>query len=130
MIWALLAFLGVPLWLVAAALVASLWSRRRFKSQPGVFRLKSRGPDEGRWSRAFSYGRVVHDVLVVNVGLALIRTSISGISSVSEVRDEGSVPPFDHARVYELTFDDGSKKQLAVEESAAADFARLTALAG
>jgi hypothetical protein len=130
MIWALLALLGVPLWLIVGVLAAGLWSRRRFKRQPGVFRLKFRESDEARWSRRFSYGRIVHDVLVVNAGLALIRTGVFGISSVSEVRDAGSTPPFDDARVYELTFDDGSERQIAVDESAAAAVARLTAPPG
>ena len=42
MVWALLYVLGVPLWLIAGALLRSFWSRRKFKQAPGVFPYKVR----------------------------------------------------------------------------------------
>ena len=44
MLWATLALLGVPLWLVAGGLALMLWSRHRFKKQDGVFPTKMRLP--------------------------------------------------------------------------------------
>jgi hypothetical protein len=41
-IWALLALLGMGMWLVVGMLAAAFWSRRRFKRVPGVFRCKLR----------------------------------------------------------------------------------------
>ena len=42
MVWILLAAIGIPLWMVVGALVATLLSRRRFKRAPGVFPAKLR----------------------------------------------------------------------------------------
>ena len=42
MIWVLLAALGVPLWIVVGVLMGALWSRRRFKREPGAFAAKLR----------------------------------------------------------------------------------------
>jgi hypothetical protein len=75
-IWALLALLGVPVWLVIGALAGALVSRRRFRSQPEVFPLLFRPHDATAWPRRLSYGRYIRDVLLVNHGIALIRTSI------------------------------------------------------
>lgn len=83
MIWALLALLGVPIWLVLGALGASLWNRRRFLSQPGVFALRVRPLESGvpgAWRRK-AYGRWVRDVLLVNSGIALVRTTAYGVVS-------------------------------------------------
>jgi hypothetical protein len=44
MTWVVLAARGVPLWLVIAALAASLWSRRTFKRPPGTFPCFQRAP--------------------------------------------------------------------------------------
>ncbi len=90
MIWALLAILGVPIWLVVGALGGALWSRRRFRSQPGVFPAAVRARGDNSWPRAGSYGRLVRDVLVVNRGLALVRTEFYPIIDVRAF--DGSVP--------------------------------------
>ena len=81
MIWALLAILGVPLWLVVGGLAGAFWSRREFRKQPGVFAAKLRlesGSFPGfgeRWPRVSSYCLWVHHVLLVHKGLALMRTN-------------------------------------------------------
>jgi hypothetical protein len=79
MIWALLAILGVPIWLVVGALALALWHRHTFKQQPGVFPLKLR-VDSGsvpglkeKWPRMTYYAFWVHDVLLIHKGLALMR---------------------------------------------------------
>lgn len=115
MIWALLAILGVPIWLVLGALGGALIHRRRIRSMPGVVRMKIRSVDADRWRRRTSYGRAVHDVLVLHTGLALLRCDIRGVAQAFERTDLGPVPPFTLPRVSELTFDDGSGALLAVD---------------
>ena len=45
---AALAVLGIPLWMIVAALALSYWSRRRFKAGTGVFPCRVRDiPDSG-----------------------------------------------------------------------------------
>lgn len=82
MIWALLAILGVPIWLIVGALGGALWSRRSVRSQPGVFPIAVRTAGQESWPRAVSYARMVHDVLVVHRGLALVRTELHPIIDV------------------------------------------------
>jgi hypothetical protein len=82
MIWALLALLGVPIWLIVGALGGALLARQRFRSQPEVFRMVARTAGDDSWPRATSYGRLVRDVLVVNRGLALVRTELFPIVDV------------------------------------------------
>ena len=79
MIWALLAILGVPIWLVVGVLVGIGLSRRAFKQQPGVFEINIRSADAEKWPRRPCYGRVVSDVLVLNRGLALLRNVSRGM---------------------------------------------------
>lgn len=84
-----------------------------------MFRLKQREAGQGQWPRRSAYGRVIHDVLVVNKGLALARTTFRGVRSVTDHGQDEPVPPFDEAAVFELTFDDGSRGLVAVDRSAA-----------
>jgi hypothetical protein len=68
MIWAVLALLGVPVWLVLGGLVGALFSRRRFKNQPGVVPLLFRQADGDKWPRRLAYGHlavVVHSSIHV-----------------------------------------------------------------
>jgi hypothetical protein len=90
-IWALLALLGVPIWLVVGGLAVALWSRRRFRAQPGVFRIAVRSAGDDSWPRVASYGRLIRDVLVVNRGLALVRTEFFPILDVCGL--DGPLPP-------------------------------------
>jgi hypothetical protein len=115
MIWALLAILGVPIWLVVGGLVGALLLRRRNRSRPGVVRMKLRPVDADRWPRRASYGRVVRDVLVLHTGLALLRCDVRGVAEAFERTDLGPVPPFALPRVSQLTFDDRSTVLLAVD---------------
>lgn len=75
MIWALLAILGVPIWLIVGALIAGYANRRHFQKSPGVFPLRMRTPpgEDGKWSGK-QHARWVHDVVLVNKGFAKVRT--------------------------------------------------------
>jgi hypothetical protein len=68
--------LGVPIWLIVGALGGALWNRRSFRAQEGVFPIVVRPAGQDSWPRMVSYGRLIHDVLVVNRGLAMVRTEI------------------------------------------------------
>lgn len=116
MVWALLAVLGVPIWLVAGALGAALWSRRSFARQPGVIRAKICPTTHETWPRRAVHVRVVHDVLLVNSGLARVRTEAHGIreASVDDVPPD-SVPGLAHPVVLSLTPDSGPPVRLATE---------------
>jgi hypothetical protein len=103
MIWALLALLGVPIWLIVGMLTTAVWSRRRFRRAPGVFRCKLRtasGDVPGvadHWPRAFVYGRWVHDVLLVQKGIALVRTLPLPVTAATD-----SAQPSDNHRLERL----------------------------
>jgi hypothetical protein len=90
-IWALLAVAGVPLWLIVGALAGTLWSRRRFRAQDGVFRIAIRDPGQDSWPRVAAYGRLVRDVLIVNRGAALVRTEVYPIIDVQPA--DGATAP-------------------------------------
>ena len=122
MIWIVLAALGIPLWVVAGALVAALWCRREFKRGPETFRARTRivtGEVAGikeSWSRRL-YARWVHDVVVVHRGLALVRRNELGVARATgpltmgdpaEIRGLGA-----HPVVLTLILDSGAAVQLA-----------------
>ena len=92
MVAILLAVVGVPLWLVAGMVLGALYSRHRFKQAPGVFRCKLRliagtaGSLKTTWGRAPAYGRWVHDVLLVNQGLALVRVMPIPVTGVAAMQ--------------------------------------------
>jgi hypothetical protein len=79
MLAVVLAVLGVPVWLVVGMLLAGVYSRRRYRQQPDVFACYVRvvdgelGPLDATWGRRPSYGRWLHDVLLLSRGLALVR---------------------------------------------------------
>lgn len=127
MIWALLAILGIPIWLIVGLLIGIALSRRAFKQQPGVFAISARAEHAEKWPRSPSYGRIVSDVLVVNRGAALLRTDIHAIAAVSEL-DIGDGPKKPAGAVGRLvTFDDGARCEIALDE---ADAGRLDAARG
>ena len=119
MIWALLALLGIPIWFIVGFLVGILVSRRKFKQHPDVFVIAVRAENADKWPRQPSYGRLVRDVLVLNRGAALLRTEVHAVDSVSPL-DIGDGPkhPVD-ALGRLLTFDDGTRREVAVAGSEA-----------
>jgi hypothetical protein len=127
MIWILLAALGVPLWLIAGALIGGLLSRRSFRRAPGVFKSKVRvrqgevhGLDDS-WPRVPGYGRWVHDVLIVHTGLALVRNTVYPVASRT-VSFAPSDPTPSHLGAAplaaQLTLDDGAVIEVAVPREA------------
>lgn len=122
----LLVALGIPLWLVAGMVLGALYSRHRFKQAPGVFRCKVRlvagtaGSLKTNWGRAPAYGRWVHDVLLLNQGLALVRVMALPVLGVvtgpdkanpDEVKRLGPAP-----RVLSLRVDGDATIELAAGE--------------
>jgi hypothetical protein len=126
MIWALLAILGVPVWLIVGALGVALLSRRSAKAVPGTMRGRLRvtsGSVPGfkvRWSRSSCYAVWVRDVLVVHAGLAMVRTRLLPVSSAGAI-ERRSLPELkrlgSEQAVLGLELDDGSTIELAVAVS-------------
>jgi hypothetical protein len=126
MVAILLAVLGVPLWLVAGMVLGALYSRHRFKQAPGVFRCRLRlvagtvGSLKTTWARAPAYGRWVHDVLVVNQGLALVRVlpiPVVGVVAGPDKGDPAVIKRLGPApMVVSLRVDAGSTIELAASE--------------
>ena len=121
----LLAFLGVPLWMIAGMLVLVFWNRNRVKGQTGIFPVKIRAatdPDaekEPKWSRK-GYAQWVHDVLIVRSGMGLMQSTpygISGVASGEQDADPEEVKGLgEHPKVLRARLDDGSILQVAVAE--------------
>ena len=126
MIWALLAILGVPLWLIVGALAGTLWSRRRFRAQDGVFRIAIRDLGQDSWPRVAAYGRLVRDVLIVNRGAALVRTEVYPIIDVQPAA--GATPPKrpERAAIRRLIVDGHVDVEVAVPPVVGAQLDRLS----
>lgn len=125
MIWAILAILGVPIWLIVGILTGMGISRRRFKQHPDVFAVNIRPEGAKKWPRRVSYVRLVRDVLVIARGVALLRTGIYGIDAVSDfdIVEGPSKPAGAVGRLVSL--DDGSKNEVAVAAEEAFRFEGL-----
>jgi hypothetical protein len=116
MIWATLAFLGVPIWLVLGALIGAVFSRHHFKSQPGVVPLLVRAAGDDKWPRRLAYGRYVHNVFVVHHGLAQIRTSVHVVEHVDRL-DLGNTTfkQLDDPIAFAIRLDDQSEYEVATD---------------
>ena len=126
MLWALLALLGVPIWLVVGVLVGVVLSRRNFQREDGVFAFNVRPEGASKWPRQVVYGRQVRDVLVTNRGAALVRTEFHAVDGVAElVLDDPPRKPADAVGRL-VTVADGSCLEVAVSE---ADVGHVDALA-
>jgi hypothetical protein len=118
MIWATLAFLGVPIWLVLGALIGAMFSRHNFKAQPDVVPLLFRAADDDKWPRRLAYGRYVHNVLIVNHGLAQIRTSVHVVEHVDRLDlGDTTFKHIDDPIAFAIRLDDGSEYELAIERA-------------
>ena len=60
MIWAVLAFIGVPLWLCAAGIFTLIFRNRALRHRPGNVPVRVHPPGKKRWSPG--HGVWVHDV--------------------------------------------------------------------
>lgn len=125
MIWALLAILGVPIWLIVGALGGTLWSRRRVRSQPGIFRIGVRDAGGDSWPRVAAYGRLVRDVLIVSRGAALVRTEVYPIVDARPV-DHATAPKHpDDATVRLIVVDGAADIEVAVPAEVGRQLDRL-----
>jgi len=89
MIWATLALLGIPIWLIAVVLVAAFRNRNAVRSNPDEFDYKLK-KDDG-WQRKKGYARWVSDVLIFHAGIALIRSDAIQVEAV-EALDTVELP--------------------------------------
>jgi len=117
MIWALLAILGVPIWLVVGGLILTLLNRRRFKKQPDVFRMKFRAEEDSKWPRQAAYARWIHDVLLINKGIGLVPTTAVGIKEFVESSDSESVKGIENAIIFNFKLGDDRSGYLAVSKN-------------
>ena len=118
MIWATLAFLGVPIWLVLGALIGAIFSRHRFRAQPNVIPLLFRATHQDKWPRRVAYGRYVHNVLIVNHGLAQIRTSVHVVEHVDRLDlGDTTFKHIDDPIGFAVRLDDRSEHQLVIERA-------------
>jgi len=116
MIWALLIAIGVPIWLVVSVLAGAFWSRRSFRQQPGVFKVATRDSGTTKWKRTSTgFARCISNVLVVNVGLALIRTRIHEVREVEAIDLDEGPGGFDKPEARRLLLDDGSGFDVAAD---------------
>lgn len=65
--------------------VGALFSRHNFKAQPDVVPLMFRATEDDAWPRGLACGRYVHNVLIVNHGLAQIRTAVHVVEHVERL---------------------------------------------
>ena len=119
-------FLGVPLWLIVGMLLLAWWNRRKVKSQPGIFQVKTRleaSADlekEPKWPRMSNYAQWVHDVLIVRKGMGLMIAVPYGVTAVEGPVPEANVGEVkgmgDRPFVTSLRLDDDSILQVALRE--------------
>jgi hypothetical protein len=115
MIWATLAILGIPIWLIGGALIGAMFSRHHFKTQPDVVPLMFRAADDDKWPRGMAYGRYVHNVLIVNHGLAQIRTAVHVVEQVERLDlGDTAFKHIDDPIAFAIRLDDGSEYELAI----------------
>ena len=113
MIWALLAFLGIPIWLLIGAITGALLSRRSFRAQPHVVPLLFRSAGDDKWPSRPAYGRYLHDVLIVNHGLGQIRTSVHVVEEVVPLDlGDATFKHMDEPVGFAIRLDDGSDYEL------------------
>ena len=79
MVWAILALLGIPLWLCAVGLSLILHNRA-LRHSPGSVNVRRRRADKSRWTRG--YGVWVHDVFQFRGSLAAWATSLTPVRDV------------------------------------------------
>ncbi|MGI9624250.1 MAG: hypothetical protein ACR2PK_15555 [Acidimicrobiales bacterium] len=115
MLWALLAFLGIPLWIIASLLVGALLSRRHFRGQEGVLPVVLREVGED-WPSRPGYGRYVHHVLIVNQGLAQVRTSILVVEEAAPLDlGDQTFKKIENPVGFTLKLEDGAEYEIAVD---------------
>ena len=121
MVWALLAILGVPIWLIVGALIGGYLARRRFINCPGVFplRVRSLPSKDEKWSGK-QHGRWIHDVMLVNKGYAKVRTDPHGFKQMvgpPKPINDRAMKGMEEPMSFVLILDDDSEAEIAVAAS-------------
>jgi hypothetical protein len=124
-VWALLAILGVPLWLVVGVLVSCAVSRRNFRRHDDVFAVALRSNGAAKWRRGLIYGRQVREVLLVNRGAALLRTEFYVVDGVADIAPGVAPNNLPDAVSRLVAVDDGTRLEVAASRQ---DTSRLDAL--
>ena len=81
MIWAILAFLGVPLWLCAMGIFTVVFQNRRLRKRPGNVPIRVLRPGKNRWT--FGHGVWVSDVFAWRGSPAAWREDLVQVSGAS-----------------------------------------------
>lgn len=88
MIWALLALIGVPLWLCAVGILALVLRNRGLRKRPGSVPVRLREDGKGRWHPGHAVW--VHDVLAFRGSPAAWKESLVQVDAATPyVRAEG-----------------------------------------
>lgn len=117
MIWAILAILGIPLWVIIGVLGGAFASRRHFQRSPGVFPLRMREAtqEEQKWGGK-AHARWVHDVLLVNKGVAEVRTIPFAVERIMDGPEPVGTPGVkglgDRPVSFVVALDDGPDLQI------------------
>jgi hypothetical protein len=117
MIWALLALLGIPIWLIVSLLIVVFRNRKIVRNSPEEFKFFER-TDKG-WSRRAGYARWVSDVVIFHNGPGLVRSDARQVLDVA-VHDHVDDPPkkLDESAVeVVLTFAESDPKRFAVAKA-------------
>ena len=81
MIWAILALIGVPLWLCATAISVLVLRNRKLRKRPGSMPVRIRVAGKGRWHPG--HGFWVHDVFAFRGSPAAWKESLVQVGSVA-----------------------------------------------
>ena len=87
MIWAILAIIGVPLWLIAIALLMMFFRNRKLRKRPGNIPVKVLRPGKKRWTSG--HGLWVSDVFAWRGSPAAWSEDLSQVDGASlHIADE------------------------------------------
>ena len=81
MIWAVLAMLGIPLWLCAIGILTVVFQNRRLRKRPGNVPIRVLRPGRSRWTSG--HGAWVSDVFAWRGSPAAWREDLVQVSSAS-----------------------------------------------
>jgi hypothetical protein len=86
-IWAILALLGVPLWLIALAIMTIIYRNRSLRGRPNNVSVRMRKAPGKRWTRG--NGVWLHDVFAFRGSPAAWRDSLLWVSAAASKEPEG-----------------------------------------
>lgn len=87
MIWAVLALIGVPLWLCALGILALVFRNRRLRKRPGSVPVRVREEGQGRWRPGHAVW--VHDVFAFRGSPAAWKETLFQARSIADVHPRG-----------------------------------------